>query len=122
MRDRATTASLHPAGTANDFLYGAGASIALRFLVADHEHTCADMLHGGGQGSPKVGPQGDQRSSTSMAALVPNAATSGAVAHAPTTAAISSVAIVGSQGEVIATSGGSSLIGGEPCRGAGGLG
>jgi hypothetical protein len=64
MRDRATTASLHPAGAANDFLYGAGASIALRFLVADHEHTCADMLHGGGQGSPKVGPQGDQRSST----------------------------------------------------------
>ena len=33
--------------------------------------------------------------------LVPNAATSGAVAQAPTTAAISSVAIVGSQGEVI---------------------
>ena len=44
--------------------------------------------------------------------LVPNAATSGAVAQAPTTAAISSVAVVGSQGEVIATSGGSSLIGG----------
>jgi len=44
--------------------------------------------------------------------LVPNAATSGAVAQAPTTAAISSVAIIGSQGEVIATSGGSSLIGG----------
>ena len=45
-------------------------------------------------------------------ALVPNAATSGAVAQASTTAAISSVAIIGSQGEVIATSGGSSLIGG----------
>jgi hypothetical protein len=44
--------------------------------------------------------------------LVPNAATSGAVAQAPTTAAISGVAITGSQGEVIATSGGSSLIGG----------
>ena len=44
--------------------------------------------------------------------LVPNAATSGAVAQASTTAAISSVAIIGSQGEVIATSGGSSLIGG----------
>jgi hypothetical protein len=44
--------------------------------------------------------------------LLPNAATSGAVAQAPTTAAISSIAIIGSQGEVIATSGGSSLIGG----------
>jgi len=46
--------------------------------------------------------------------LLPNlgVATSGAVAQAPTTAAISSVAIIGSQGEVIATSGGSSLIGG----------
>ena len=44
--------------------------------------------------------------------LVPNAATSGAVAQAPTTAAISSVAIIGSRGEIIATSGGSSLIGG----------
>ena len=44
--------------------------------------------------------------------LVPNAATSGAVAQAPTTAAISSVAMIGSQGEVIATSGGSSLPGG----------
>ena len=41
-----------------------------------------------------------------------NAATSGAVAQAPTIAAISSVAIIGSQGEVIATSGGSSLTGG----------
>ena len=45
-------------------------------------------------------------------ALVPNAATSGAVAQAATTAAISNAAIIGSQGEVIATSGGSSLIGG----------
>ena len=44
--------------------------------------------------------------------ILTNAATSGAVAQAPTTAAISSVAIIGSQGEVIATSGGSSLIGG----------
>ena len=44
--------------------------------------------------------------------LLPNDATSGAVAQAPTTAAISSVAVIGSQGEVIATSGGSSLIGG----------
>ena len=44
--------------------------------------------------------------------LLPNATTSGAVAQAPTTAAISAVAIIGSQGEVIATSGGSSLIGG----------
>jgi hypothetical protein len=44
--------------------------------------------------------------------LLPNAATSGAVAQAPTTAAISAVAMIGSQGEVIATSGGTSLIGG----------
>jgi hypothetical protein len=44
--------------------------------------------------------------------LMPNAATSGAVAQAATTAAISNAAIIGSQGEVIATSGGSSLIGG----------
>jgi hypothetical protein len=43
--------------------------------------------------------------------LLLNTATSGAVAQAPTIAAISSVAIIGSRGEVIATSGGSSLIG-----------
>ena len=44
--------------------------------------------------------------------LLLNTATSGAVAQAPTIAAISSVAIIGTQGEVIATSGGSSPPGG----------
>jgi hypothetical protein len=44
--------------------------------------------------------------------LLLSTATSGAVAQAPTTAAISSAAIIGTQGEVIATSGGSSLRGG----------
>ena len=44
--------------------------------------------------------------------LLLNTATSDAVAQAPTIAAISSVAIIGTQGEVIATSGGSSITGG----------
>ena len=46
--------------------------------------------------------------------LLLNTATSGAVAQAPTTAAIAptTAAIIGTQGEVIATSGGSSITGG----------
>jgi len=46
--------------------------------------------------------------------LLPNTATSGAVAQAPTSAAIlaPTAAIVGTEGEVIATSGGSSITGG----------
>jgi hypothetical protein len=46
--------------------------------------------------------------------LLPNVgtATSGMVAQAPTGAAIASAAIIGTQGEVIATSGGSSITGG----------
>ena len=48
--------------------------------------------------------------------ILTNAATSGAVPQAPTTAAISSVAIIGTQGEVIATTGGSSVTGGATGR------
>jgi len=48
--------------------------------------------------------------------ILTNAATSGAVPQAPTTAAISSVAIIGTQGEVIATTGGSSITGGATGR------
>jgi hypothetical protein len=50
--------------------------------------------------------------------LLLNTATSGAVAQAPVTAAIlpATAAIVGSEGEVIATSGGSSIIGGASGR------
>ena len=46
--------------------------------------------------------------------LLPNTATSGAVPQAPTSAAIlaPTAAIVGTEGEVIATSGGSSITGG----------